>query len=78
MAACEKCWRAASLLAMMMGGHTADHYHRELAGHPEHAHEPPVADTHHAGCHLLTTHGESHDGDDPNQRCDCRCHGTNN
>jgi hypothetical protein len=32
----------------------------------------PGADTHHAGCHLQTEHGATHEG------CDCRCHGTNN
>lgn len=36
MSACEECWTEASRKALVLGGHTADHYVRELAAHPEH------------------------------------------
>ena len=37
MSACEECWAEASRKALMLGGHTAEHYLRELDAHPEHA-----------------------------------------
>lgn len=39
MSACEICWAEASRKAIMLGGFTAEYYHRELDAHPEHAAE---------------------------------------